>query len=202
MDSAGRGAESAGEADARATDAFLKDLARWAADTRAAEASRGRRQQRFLRQAAEEEATFAGVVVDLSERSRALVVRTASGRSHRGHIVAVGRDFLVVREPGGPPVFVALAAAASVRLQPGHHTGDTTGARAAPVDATLAVVLAGLAGDRPTVSVTTAGDPTALTGELRAVGADVATLRLGGDAGGMAYVRLDSVTELLLVDWR
>jgi hypothetical protein len=197
----GGGAESAEEVDARATDAFLADLARWAADARADAASRGRRQQRFLRQAAEEEATFAGVVVDVSEHGDAVVVRTASGRSHRGRIVAVGHDFLVVREPGGPPVFVALAAAASVRLRPGGRAGDTTGARPAPVEAPLAVVLAGLAGDRPTVSITTAGDTTALTGELRAVGSDVVTLRLGDETGGTAYVRLASVTELLLVDW-
>jgi hypothetical protein len=39
----------------------------------------------------------------------------------------------------------------------------------------------------------------AISGELRAVGRDVLTVRLGGD-GGTAYVALGSVAEISLVE--
>src|SRR4051812_21674722 len=89
-------------------DAFGAELARLLADAAADAAVSDRSQGRVLRQVAEEEATFVGVCVDLAERGVGVVIRTASGRSHRGVVVAVGRDFLVVRDAAraGTPVFV------------------------------------------------------------------------------------------------
>jgi hypothetical protein len=45
-----------------------------------------------------------------------------------------------------------------------------------------------------------AGDEQPLAGELRAVGVDVATLRLDGDRRLTAHVRIPAITEVLLLD--
>jgi len=64
----------------------------------------------------------------------------------------------------------------------------------------LAVLLAGLAGDRPRVQMVASGDAQPLCGELRAVGLDVATLRLDGEQTALAYVRISGLAEVILVD--
>ena len=152
------------------------------ADAVAAEAARQRSGERMLRQAAAEEATFAGVLVDLAERGERVAVRTVGGRVHRGVVRAVGRDFAVVQsetrtstDTGGPRVFVRLAAVTSVRTT--DTPADVTGDRRPPLDTSLAAVLGGLAPDRPRVQVGVAGEGAYITGELVSAGFDVLVLR-------------------------
>lgn len=183
-------------------DSFLEDLARWAADERASEDARSRTQERALRQAAEQEATFAGVLVDLAERGDVVLVGLASGRSHRGPLLAVGRDFVALRDPHGQPVFLALSAVTDVRLLPGARAGDTTGSARLDDRSSMAAVLAGLAGEGRRVRVGTWGDVMGVAGELRAVGTDVVTLRLDTRPPTTVYLRLEAVSEVVLVDWR
>jgi hypothetical protein len=182
-----------------AADDFLASLDHLVADAVAEAAAQERSQTRVLRQIAEEEATFLGLALDLAERGVTVVVRTASGRSHRGAVVAVGRDFVVVRDGGGPPAFLAVGAIASLRPQPGSGARDAAGGRGAPLDVGLAALLPALAADRPRVQLCALGDEP-IAGELRAAGVDVLTLRLDGDAGLRAHVRLAAVAELLLLD--
>jgi hypothetical protein len=181
------------------------ELARFLAGAAADTAARERSQERVLRQVAEEEATFVGVALDLAERGAGVIVRTASGRPHRGRIVAVGRDFLVVREGARPPVFVATGAISVLRPEPTGGGGalDTAGSRAAPLDVGLAAVLARLAagGEHPRVQLTAVGDPEPLAGELRQVGADVATLHLDGDGRVVAHVRVAGLADVVLLDF-
>jgi hypothetical protein len=181
-----------------ADDGFLASLDHLVADAVAEESARERAQTRRLRQIAEEEATFLGVAVDLAERGAVVVARTSSGRSHRGRILAVGRDFLVVRDAGGPPAFLAAAAIASLRPQPQEGSADTAGGRAAPLSVGLSALLVGLAADRPRVQVAATGDEP-VAGRLRSVGVDVLTLRLDGDAGLQVHVRIEAISELLLL---
>ena len=169
------------------------------ADAVAAEASIARAKERVLRQAAEEGATVVGSLVELAERQAAVTTRTAAGRSHRGHVVAVGRDFVVMRDGMRPAVFVAIAAIAWVRpVDPIAH--DTTGDRAAPVEASLAAVLTGLAGDRPRVQLSLMADTQPLTGQLRAVGLDIVTIHLEDGARSPVYVPVASISEVALLD--
>ena len=188
--------------DTGADDTFLEDLARWAEEARGAGEARARMQERALRRAAEQEATFVGVLVDLAESGEEVVVALASGRSHRGPLVAVGRDFVALRDAHNQPVFLALSAVTDVRLLPGARPGDTTGA--APVEdrSTMAAVLAGLAGEGRRVRVGTWGDVLGVAGELRSVGTDVVTLRLDTRPATTVYLRLEAVSEVVLVDWR
>ena len=71
------------------------------------------------------------------------------------------------------------------------------GERAHALDIAFAEAVAAIAGDRPRVLVV-ARDGSGLSGELRSVGRDVATLRLA-DATGVVYVPLASMAELAIV---
>ena len=182
------------------TDPLLASLRRLVADTAAADAARERSQTRLLRRIAEEEATFAGVALDLSERGDGVVVRTVAGRAQRGPVVAVGRDFVVLREGRAPPVILAMAAIASIRPHPGAGPMDSAGARTGPLDLSLATLLAGLAGERPRVQVVSAADEGPTTGTLWAAGVDVATIRLDGGRRQPVYLRVAAIAELVLLD--
>ena len=179
---------------------LLDHLARWAGEARAEEAAADRSEQRMLEQIASEEATFAGICLDLAERSSSVVVRTVTGRTHRGRIVTVGRDFVVVRDEGGPPLLLALAAVASVRLGPGERAGSAPSGRDAALESGLAAVLAGVAPERPRVQVLSVGDEQPVTGELRTGGRDIAAVRLDGERPGTVYLRVGSIAELVLLD--
>src|SRR3954468_4899109 len=88
-------------------------------EARADDAGRHRGRERSLRRQAEEDATFAGTLLDLAERRAAVTIRTTAGRAHAGLVLAVGEDFCVVRSAGGDDTFVVLTAVSAVRPLPG-----------------------------------------------------------------------------------
>jgi hypothetical protein len=175
------------------TDRLLADLARWSADRRADDAARSREGEGWLRRQAEEEARFTGVALDLAEQQDTVTVRTTVGRQHHGRVVAVAEDFLVVHTAGGAPVLLPYAAIAVLRPSPGATAPDASSARLPLLGTRLVQALAGMAADRPRVAVVVHGGE-ATSGELRAVGTDVLTVRL--DAGATVYVRADAVAEV------
>lgn len=179
-------------------DGFVRALQRMVADTAADDVARDRVRERGLRRAAEEESTLVGLVLDLSERQAQVGVRTTSGRTHRGRIIAVGRDFLVVRDASAPPVFVPLAALAALRPT-GPVSGDTDGSRPAPLDLSFANVLSELAAERSRVQVVTS-DGDATSGTLRAMGTDVLTLAVDAEGRVAIHLALQAVAEVVLVD--
>lgn len=181
-------------------DEFLRAIEGAVRDAAAAEAARERSQERTLRSIASSEGTLVGVLVDLAERSVPVVVRVgASGRTHRGRVLAVARDAVVVRDGAKPPVVVALGSVTSVRPQPHGADVEATGARPAPLDVSWAALLAGFAANRPRVQVVAGGDEP-VAGELRSVGVDVLTLRLDGDQGLALHLNLRAVQEVVLLE--
>lgn len=180
-----------GEAD------LVAHLTRWLAEQRVDDAANARSRERWLRQQAEEEGTFAGVLLDLAERQRPVVLATGPTRRLRGRLRAVGRDFCLLGTDRGVNVVVAHRAVSSVRLEP--HARPLTGDRAVVASTGLMETLAELAGTRPRVLVVTRpGEP--LAGVLRAVGSDVLTLRLDGDPPATVYVPAASVAEVSLAE--
>jgi hypothetical protein len=173
------------------------DLARLVGDAQAGQAVRSRAQERWLRHQATTEATLVGILVDLAEEGAEVTLRTNAGRTHQGPIVAIGRDFVIV---GAGPSYTCIVvdALVAVRRRPGRHHADTTGDRPAPRSVTLAEHLADLAPEGPRVAIAVAGEPALLSGELRTVGRDIATLRLDGEPPVTAYVALGSVSEVLV----
>jgi hypothetical protein len=175
---------------------LLARLDRWVASARVDEAAASRARERWLRQIAEESASFAGVLLDLAERGEPVTVQGRGGRRHRGTISAIGADFAALRTPSGADVLLAFAGIASIRTD-GHDAGPR-GDRATSFELGLAEAVAAIAADRPRVLLVTTADGDGLAGELRSVGRDVATVRLDGD-GGLAYVPLNAIAELRLV---
>jgi hypothetical protein len=171
-------------------------LTAWAARLLVDDAVRERIRSHWLRQQAAEEGTFAGVLEDLAERGRPVVVHLRNGRVHRGAPTIVGVDFVALSGPADRGIFVALHAITSVRTLPGE--GPTTGDRFWRGNATLAELLSALTGERARVLLVGLDGRDAVSGELRAVGRDVVTVRL--DGGGLAYLALDSVAEVSLVE--
>lgn len=175
-------------------DELLADLARWAADARVEEAAAERSRERWLRQQSAEQARLTGIALDLAEQGATATVATTTGRQHRGTVVAVGEDFVAVAPGPRSVVLIAFAAITLLRPPPGRAEG--TGDRSPPHSAWLADVLTGVAADRAHVRI--ALGPDVVSAELRAVGADVVTLRIDGAPPTTAYARLSAVTEVWL----
>jgi hypothetical protein len=172
----------------------LDGLQAWAAGARTDEEARGRTRQRWLAQQAQEHATVTGLLLDLAERAAAVQVQTPGGR-HRGVVERVGADFLALTE-GSSTVLVPLGQLGAVRVLPG-EAAPATGQRRLRSDAFFATALASLAGQETRVRVAvTGGEP--VSGELLAVGRDVLSILV--DGGGVAYVPLAAVAEVLAVE--
>ncbi|HUQ62662.1 MAG TPA: hypothetical protein VM121_02775 [Acidimicrobiales bacterium] len=183
-------------------DVSSEGLERWAADARAAEVVDARVRERWLRTQAVESSTLAGTLVALAEQSAAVVVTTSTGRHHAGCVTMVGADFLAVQRNERISL-ISFAALASVepsepaRAVPIEGEPRPTSPNA-PTAATLTDVLARAVGDRRRLMLY-AGD-TRVTGQLLAIGADIATVRTDGDPAGLAYVPVASVSEASFLD--
>ena len=180
-------------------------LERWAGEARVDAAAASRAREHSLRRQAEEDATVAGVLVDLAEAAIPVRVHLRSGGTVSGTIRAVGVDVVAV-EHGGPDgalSLVALGAVASVRTGAGARA--VAGDRAVVSTLRLVDVLAGVAGERASVLVHT-DDGAAVAGEARGLGRDVLVVRTGGHRGaggfdptsGVAYVPLAAITAVEL----
>ena len=180
-----------GEDDGPSAGDLVGDLTRWLAEQRADAAAAARARERWLRQAAEEEALVAGVLLDLAERAAVVAIQGVAGRTHRGRVRGVGEDFVALRTARAD---VLLPYDAIVAIRPeGRAPGGAD--RAQALDLSLAEAVAAVAGSRPRVLVI-GRDGSGLAGQLRSVGRDVLVLRLAEAAAGVAYVPLASVAEL------
>jgi hypothetical protein len=166
------------------------------ADARAEESADARARERWLRTAADADATLAGVLLDLGERDANVAIATVEGRRLLGTIELVGVDFISVRTDAGHEVLLAAGALASVRTAP--SLDPAVGDRVATTDLRLADVLAELAADRTRVRLVVRDSGDVVAGELRSVGRDVLTLRTEGPSGGTTYVPLVAVVEASL----
>lgn len=164
---------------------------------RAAEGVAVRGRERAMRQMAEEEARLAGALIDLVERASTVAVRTETGRTYHGVLLAVGTDYCALRTAGGAEPHLRLSAIATVRPHPGERHVPATGDRPPPVDLLLLEVLARAVAHSTRVTLFTRGGDT-VVGRLLAVGADVVTVR--PEAGGRepCYVAGPAITEALV----
>jgi len=175
---------------------FTARLHAWLSDARVDDSAAGRARERWLQAAAEADATFGGVLLDLAERGGLITLGLTSGRRHRGQLVAIGGDFVAVALATGGDVLVTRGAIASVRATPGSDAA--LGERAVTTDLRLGDVLAELAAERSRVLLLLGdrGDP--VGGEARAAGRDVLTVRLDGDPPALTYVPLAAIREVVL----
>jgi hypothetical protein len=182
--------------DGRASTATTGELTAWVARLAADDAARQRARGAWLHRQAAEEGTFAGVLADLAERGRPVVVALHNGRRHRGVVAALGRDFVIVVTGDQREVLVRSDAIASVHTLPGEP--ETIGDRVVVSQATLGDALGVLGEERPRLLLLGLDGHAGVRGELRAVGADVVTVRQ--DGGATAYLSLSAVAEVSLTE--
>jgi hypothetical protein len=175
-------------------------LARLVGDTRAADAARSRMRERTLRDAAGADATLAGILLDFAEAEARVAARTVFGRTVHGRVAVVASDAVVIESEAGLPTYLRLDGVAWVRRQPGSAPrADVSGDRPPPRTATFSALVGALAGERPRVALAVLGEAALLSGELRAAGSDVLTLRLDGDPPVTVYVALAQVSEVTVL---
>lgn len=173
----------------------VDELLRLLDDARAEERGASRRRERFLLQAATEGARMVGTLVDLAETARPVVVRTSPGRILQGVVRLVAADFCVLATGQSGDVWISLSAITTVRPGDGGRHGPAIGDRPA-VDLLLVEALGRVVPERPRVSMVLDGGDS-VSGELRSVGEDVASLRLDGARENVCYVSVPAVRLVL-----
>lgn len=158
-------------------------------ETRRAEAAEARRREEWLRRQSEEEGTFHGLLVDLTERGTLVAVHTRACRVVRGSIVVLGADFLVVTASRSTSL-VPLHAVVGVTPEPGSPT--SLGDRPLTTSSTFTGALADLAVDRPRVNVHTS-QTEGVSGTLWSLGRDFMAVR---SPAGDTYMPFDAVNDL------
>ena len=103
---------------------------RFAADARQHEAAASRAREGWLRQAAGDDATLSGTLLDLAERGAPAVLTLRSGRRHRVAIWRVASDCVAVRHDDGRVSWIALAAVAVIAGEPGGRSVPVSTRRA------------------------------------------------------------------------
>lgn len=173
----------------------LSALHHWIAEGQIDEAARARARQHWLERVAAEDATLLGVLVDLGERSGPVTVTTAASRRITGPVVAVGADFVVLRDQRVGDVFVPVDRLSVVRSGPGG--GLPVGDRSVALTLTIGTAMLELAAERPDVIIATNGED--VRGELLTVGADVVTLALDGARRDRVHVRLAAIDHVAVL---
>ncbi|HSJ46460.1 MAG TPA: hypothetical protein VK923_17420 [Euzebyales bacterium] len=171
-------------------------------DARAQAAVDMRRQRRWLVRQLDEDRTFEDVCARAMREGAPVDVLVASGRSHRGRVLAAHSGLVAVAVADGGTVYITGAAVVGVRVRPdataADHPPETvpghapTTAPSAAVGATFSDVARELADGQALVGVGTV-DGRLHRGRINGVGRDV--LRLDD---GM-HLRLDMVTEVIAV---
>ena len=164
----------------------------WVAEVRSDSAARDRSRVGALRAHAADDATLVGVLADLRERGATVVLRTVGGRNHRGEVLLVGPDAVVLRVGARDWLVTRLAAVASVRLIGGD---PVDGEGSVTSTSRFGRILAAAAQPGEWLRTTVGGE--VLGGAVVAITAEVAVLRL--DGGDLAYLNLDAVEEALLL---
>lgn len=175
---------------------FAARLESWVADARSDGSAEARTRERWLQTAAEADATFSGMLLDLAERGSDVAVSTVGGRRHHGRIEVIGADFFALRLTTGSELLLSMRGTGAVRTAP--LADPSVGERMQPTDLRLADVLVELSADRARVLLVPADGAESVAGELRAVGHDVVTVRTDGEPPATSYVPLSTIAEVAL----
>ena len=172
----------------------LAALQRWVADGQVDEAARARSRRRWLENAATEEATLGGVLLDLAERRRPVIVRTLAGHRVAGPITAVGADFVGVADARLGDTLMPTTRIATMQPAPGDDL--PAGDRRHDVVLAFGDALMELAAERPDVMVGV-GDET-LRGELRTASTEVVTLVITDERREPISIALTAIDHVVV----
>jgi len=177
------------------TDDPLAGLSKWVAEGQVDAAAAERARQRWLERQASESATLSGVLLDLAERGNPVAIRSLGQANIRGHVVALGADFVVVREERLGDVFVPLRSLALVRSAP--DAQPVVGARHVTIMVVLAEALVDMAAERALVRISTAGEE--VRGELRGAGLDVVAVATDAARASLVHIATDAIDHVVLL---
>ena len=164
----------------------------WLSELRSDEAARARARVGSLTAHAAEDATIVGVLGDLLERAATVVLTTTHGRRHRGQVLVVGPDAVVLRVARDEWLVTRLATVASVRMV----GGDAVTGEAGPsTTSRFARILSAAAHPGEWLRLSVGGE--VLAGTVVSFSGEVAVLRL--ENGDLSYVNLDAVEEASLL---
>jgi hypothetical protein len=140
------------------------------------EVVRRRALRRGIADRAAASATWVGTLRDLAERRSEVTVHLAGGRVHRGRLVAVAVDHLVLADDGLMTVLIATSAVRSLRPQAGGSHAAAQGDRQPGDDRRLPEALEELLvhGIDVVVGLQDVADP--VRGTADALGEDILTL--------------------------
>ena len=155
-----------------------------------------RRPEHGPEQAASAETTRVSGLADLAERQRPLALHMSPGGRHVVLITALGTDFLAARASAGTELLIRTDAITAVRTQPREPIANS--GTAVHLERSLVAALSDLAPERLGVRVTVGGGEV-VSGELRSVGLDVATLRLDRDSRAHVYIPVANLVSLSVV---
>ena len=172
----------------------LRALQRWVADGQVDEAARARSRRRWLENAATRAATLGGVLLDLAERRRPVIVRTLAGHRVAGPIIAVGADFVGVADARLGDTLMPTTRIATV--QPAPSDDLPAGDRRHDVVLAFGDALMELAAERPEVMVGV-GDET-LRGELRTASSEVVTLVIADERREPISIALTAIDHVVV----
>lgn len=172
----------------------LRALQRWVADGQVDEAARARSRRRWLENAATRAATLGGVLLDLAERRRPVIVRTLAGHRVAGPIIAVGADFVGVADARLGDTLMPTTRIATV--QPAPSDDLPAGDRRHDVVLAFGDALMELAAERPEVMVGV-GDET-LRGELRTASTEVVTLVIADERREPISIALTAIDHVVV----
>ncbi len=169
------------------------EATRWLADARIDEAARARSRQRWLRQQAEEGATFVGLLLTLVEGGADTSIVLTDGSVVDGTMTAVAADHVGLVEADGSATYVALAAIAAIRpAAEGRRAASD--ARRSRSERRLWDVVAEAVADRPHVVIRAGG--ATVTGVLTGAGVDVLSVAGERPATPVTYLPSDSVVAV------
>jgi hypothetical protein len=166
-------------------------LETWLSELRSDDAARSRAAVGAMKAHAADDATIVGVLADLLERDAQVLLTTTSGRRHRGQVLIVGPDALVLRVAQREWLVTRLAAVASVRMVGGD---PVNGEGAVTTTSRFGRILGAAAQPGEWLRIAVGGE--AFGGTVVGISAEVAVLRL--DNGDLTYVNLDAVEEVSL----
>lgn len=168
------------------------------ADARVDDAARSRSRRAWITQQVEGEVTLVGFLANLAGTSQEISVTLTGGTELRGTIRAVGADVMATHTTAGVAL-IPLSAVLAIRADDAAIGVPTAPNRVR--DRNLGEVLADAAADRREVQVITS-DGARNTGQLRAVGVDVVTLRVGESGNRAMVIAQAAVVACILLDAR
>jgi hypothetical protein len=179
------------------SDSLRKKLLEWTSDEQHQRARALRISLETNRELAEHEATFAGLLLDVSERGDAVRIETTYGKTHHGPVEVIGRDFCAINVDSGI-VIVATRTVRSVSIESQTRRPPVPSARTISEQAAgLADILAELAVDRVRIRYVLEGDNASRSGELAGAGEQLCTIATNS-TGTIAYIPVAHFCEVAL----